>query len=73
MTCITLENLKNDYKDGFRCIHAEILNDSYIMQLKNFDNEQIKMLTTANPYEISRIKSYLDCLEQVQGAQGDKC
>ncbi len=65
MTCITLENLKNDYKDGFRCIHSEILNDSYIVQLKNFSNEEIKMITTDNPYEVSKIKSYLECFEQV--------
>ncbi len=73
MTSVTLENLKNDYKEGFRCIHAEILNDSYIMQLKNFSTEKIKMLSTANPYEISKIKSYLECLEQVKGETGHDC
>lgn len=73
MTYMILEDLKNDYKDGFRCIHSEILNDSYIMQLKNFSTEKIKMLSTANPYEISKIKSYLECLEQVKGETGHDC
>lgn len=73
MVCITLETLKSDYKDGFRCIHAEILNNSYIMQLKNFGTEKIKMLTTANPYEISQIKSYLERLEQVKSESGHDC
>ena len=73
MTYPALENLKNDYKEGFRCIHSEILNDSYIMQLKNFDTEKIKMITTANLYEISKIKSYLECLEQTKGSARDKC
>ena len=73
MTCTAFESLKNDYKDGFRCIHAEILNDSYIMQLKNFDTEKIKMISTANPYEISKIKSYLECLEQVNGSSKYDC
>ncbi len=73
MTYTALESLKNDYKDGFRCIHSEILNDSYIMQLKNFDTEKIKMISTANPYEISKIKSYLDCIEQVKGNSKHDC
>ncbi|NLI89222.1 MAG: hypothetical protein GX366_02255 [Epulopiscium sp.] len=73
MTYLVLEDLKKDYKDGFRCIHAEILNDSYIMQLKNFETEKIKMLSTANPYEISEIKNYLDCLERSKGETGYDC
>ncbi|HHX63189.1 MAG TPA: hypothetical protein GX707_21125 [Epulopiscium sp.] len=73
MTSIILEDLKNDYKEGFRCIHSEILNDTYIMQLKNFSTEKIKMLSTANPYEISKIKNYLECLEQVKGITGHDC
>lgn len=73
MTGVTLENLKNDYNNGFRCIHAEILNDAYVMQLKNFSTEKIKMLKTANPYEISQIKRYLECLEAVKGKTGHDC
>lgn len=63
MTCSVYESLKKDYEAGFRCIHSEILNDSYIMQLKNFDTEKVKMLSTANLYEISRIKRYLNSLD----------
>lgn len=73
MTYVALEDLKNDYKEGFRCIHTEISNDSYVMQLKNFSTEKIKLITTANPYEISKIKSYLECLEQVKGITGHDC
>lgn len=73
MTYMTLENLKGDYKEGFRCIHTEILNDCYTMHLKNFDTEKIKVLKTSNLYEISEIKSYLDCLEQVKAGAGHDC
>lgn len=73
MTCQVYEHLKKDYKEGFRCIHTEILNDSYIMQLKNFDTEKIKMLTTANPYEISRIKRYLDRLDEIKAKARHTC
>ena len=73
MTYMTLESLKDDYKDGFRCIHTEILNDSYTMHLKNFSTEKIKMLSTSNLYEISEIKNYLDGLEQVQIKTGHDC
>lgn len=73
MTYLVLENLKADYKDGFRCIHSEIQNDAYIMQLKNFTTEQIKMLSTANPYEISKIKHYLDCMDRVKDESGHDC
>ena len=73
MTHITLENLKEDYKDGFRCIHAEILNDSYTIHLKNFTTEKIKMLSTSNLYEISKIKSYLDSMDEVKETSGHDC
>lgn len=73
MTYLVLENLKEEYKNGFRCIHSEIQNHAYIMQLKNFSTEKIKMLSTANPYEISKIKDYLDYMEQVKKESGHDC
>lgn len=73
MTYIILEKLKEKYKDGYRCIHTEIVNDSYTMQLKNFNTEKIKTLETSNLYEISEIKSYLNCLDQVKATSGHDC
>lgn len=73
MNYTTLNDLKDDYKDGFRCIHAEVLNDSYTLHLKNFSTEKIKMLSTSNLYEISQIKNYLDSLESVTANTGYDC
>lgn len=73
MNYTTLNDLKDNYKEGFRCIHAGIHNDSYTLHLKNFNTEKIKTLSTSNLYEISEIKSYLEGLEDITANTGYDC
>lgn len=73
MNYTTLNDLKNNYKEGFRCIHAEVLDDAYTLHLKNFTTEKIKTLSTSNLYEISQIKSYLENLGTITANTGYDC
>ncbi len=73
MIYTTLNDLKTNYKNGFRCIHSEISNDAYTLHLKNFATEQSKILSTANLYEISKIKDYLKRFEDITERAGHDC
>jgi len=73
MTYPTLNDIKENYKNGFRCIHSEIENDTYTLHLKNFNTEKIKTISTSNLYEISEIKRYLQQLNKVTKHTGYDC
>ena len=64
-----LNTIKENYKNGFRCIHSEIQNDTYTLHLKNFSTEKIKTISTSNLYEISEIKRYLEESKQIHNKQ----
>jgi len=70
MTYPTLNHIKENYKNGFRCIHSEIENNTYTMHLKNFNTEKIKTISTNNLYEINEIKRYLQELDFITESTG---
>lgn len=68
------EELKNKYKEGYRCIYKE--NDAAkgtTMHLKNFYTEKIDTINTKNDMEIGQIEDFLHQLEQVKKQSGHDC
>lgn len=61
-----IEHLKEKYKDGFRCIHAENCNGLYTMHLKNFYTEKTETLETDDMLEVNEIQEYLNAMEQAK-------
>ncbi len=69
-----LEELKQKYKDGYRCIYTEKEgNDNLTMHLKNFRQEKIHTMNVKGDMEIGRIEDFLGELDKVKRKTGHDC
>lgn len=73
MTYKVLEELKQKYNEGFRCIYVDKTKDSYTLHLKNFSTEKVELIETDNLYEISQIENYLQSMEIEIDNSGHDC
>ncbi|HOA79934.1 MAG TPA: hypothetical protein PKK61_02575 [Defluviitaleaceae bacterium] len=55
-----LEELKEKYKEGFRCIRTDKENDVLTVHLKNFYNEKIDTIKCNNQEEIEKMITYIN-------------
>lgn len=56
-----LNQIKNYYDDGFKCIRYEQKqNGELSIHLKNFESEDIEVLHCADKQEINQIKKFID-------------
>lgn len=69
-----LNELKEKYKDGYRCIYTEKdENDGMTMHLKNFREEKIHTMQVKSDMEIGQIEDFLDQLNQIKKTKGHDC
>ena len=69
-----LEQLKQKYKDGYRCIYTEKDQaDGLTMHLKNFREEKIRTMRVKSDMEIGQIESFLDELNEIKKTKGHDC
>ena len=69
-----LNELKQRYKDGYRCIYTEKDGgEGMTMHLKNFREEKIHTMQVTDNMEIGEIEDFLDQLNQVKKAKGHDC
>ncbi|NLK96989.1 hypothetical protein [Defluviitalea saccharophila] len=59
MNTNTFEDLKEKYKQGYRCIRTENENGTMKIYLKNFETEKTETMVTNNHEEISQINQYI--------------
>ncbi len=59
--CPIIDDFKNLYYDGYRCINYEIddKDDKFTVYLKNFEKESTKILK-CNPKDGMVLKNYID-------------
>lgn len=68
------DELKNNYKEGYRCIYSEKdKQNGLTLYLKNFTSEHTKKLNTSNDMEIGQIEDFLDKLEEIKKKAGHDC
>lgn len=68
------DDLKEKYKEGYRCIYTEKDdNDTMTMHLKNFREEKIHTLQAKGDMEIGQIEDFLDKLKQIEKKNGYDC
>ncbi len=58
-----LENVKDLYKDGYRCIYYNEEESNPTIYLKNFENENSKEIQFKSPEQFTQFKDYLDTLK----------
>lgn len=69
-----LDELKQKYKDGYRCIYTEKDQaDGLTMHLKNFREEKIHTMQVKSDMEIGQIEGFLDELNQIKKTKGHDC
>lgn len=61
--------LKNKYKDGYRCIHKQKGND-YTFTLRDFKRGKICTISTNDRMEVGEIEDFLDDLKEIQKKTG---
>lgn len=61
--------LKNKYKDGYRCIHKQEGKD-YTFTLRDFKRGKICTISTDDRMEVGEIEDFLDELKQIQKKTG---
>lgn len=68
------DELKQKYKDGYRCIYTEKDgNDELTMHLKNFREEKIHTMQVKSDMEIGQIEDFLNQLNQIKKNKGHDC
>lgn len=68
------KELKQKYKDGYRCIYTEKdETDGLTMHLKNFREEKIHTMQVKSDMEIGQIEDFLDQLNQIKKSKGHDC
>lgn len=68
------DELKQKYKDGYRCIYTEKDgNDGLTMHLKNFREEKIHTMQVKSDMEIGQIEDFLNQLNQIKKNKGHDC
>ncbi len=69
-----LDELKQKYNEGYRCIYTEKNNnEGMTMHLKNFREEKIHTMSIKDTMEIGEIESFLDVLNQIKKKKGHDC
>lgn len=54
-----LDELKEKYKEGFRCIRTDQENEELTIHLKNFYNEKTDTMKCSNQEEIKQLTDYI--------------
>jgi len=68
------DELKEKYKDGYRCIYTEKdATDGLTMHLKNFREEKIHTMQVKSDMEIGQIEDFLDQLNEIKKSRGHDC
>lgn len=68
------DELKQKYKDGYRCIYTEKdPSKGMTMHLKNFREESIHTMQVKSDMEIGQIEDFLDQLNQLKRSKGHDC
>lgn len=67
-----LEDLKDKYNEGYRCIYKENA-EGCTLHLKNFEKEKIYTINSNDTMEIGEIDNFLDQLDQVKKDVGHDC
>ena len=69
-----LDELKQKYKEGYRCIYTEKNEqDGLTMHLKNFREEKIHSMQVKSDMEIGEIEDFLDQINQLKKTKGHDC
>lgn len=69
----SIEEIKNKYDEGYRCICKESKTQGCTYHLKDFYREKIYTVTTKNDMEIGEIDHFLDALDVIKKKQGHDC
>lgn len=64
-----LEELKNKYYEGYRCIYKE-KDTGCTLHLKNFEREKICTINSTDNMEIGEIENFLDQLDLAKKRAG---
>lgn len=67
-----LEQIKNKYDEGYRCIYKD-QGDNSTWHLKNFKQEKICKISSNDRMEIGEIDSFLDQIDRYKKVQGHDC
>ncbi len=69
-----LNELKQKYKEGYRCIYTEKdPNEGMTMHLKNFREEKIHTMQVKSDMEIGEIEDFLAQINQIKKSKGHDC
>ena len=68
----SFDEMKNKYKDGYRCIHKQS-GDENIYTLRDFNKGKICTITSNNRMEVGEIEDFLDHLHEIQQKTGHDC
>lgn len=69
----SFDELKNKYKEGYRCVYTEKDGDNLTMHLKNFREEKIHTMYAKGDMEIGQIEDYLEALNKLKRRTGHDC
>lgn len=64
--------LKNKYKDGYRCIHKQTGSD-YTYTLRDFKRGKICTISTNDRMEVGEMEDFLDQIHEIQKKTGHDC
>ena len=59
----TFNTLKDLYQDGYRCIYCDKIKNNHTIYLKNFDNENSKVIELEDENEFSQFQDYINDLK----------
>lgn len=69
-----LNELKQKYQEGFRCIYTEKDDvQGLTMHLKNFREEKLHTMQVKSDMEIGQIEDFLDQMNQIKKQKGHDC
>lgn len=68
------DDLKQKYKEGYRCIYTEKSDaEGMTVHLKNFREEKIHTMQVKSDMEIGQIEDFLDQINQIKKQKGHDC
>lgn len=68
------DDLKQKYKEGYRCIYTEKSDaKGMTVHLKNFREEKIHTMQVKSDMEIGQIEDFLDQINQIKKQKGHDC
>ena len=59
----SFNTLKDLYQDGYRCIYCDKIKNNHTIYLKNFDNENSKVIELEDENEFSQFQDYINDLK----------